>query len=98
MVSSVSNISQSNFQTQTYQRKASTTDSFEPLNSFAEEDEAIISSQAKLLNELEKFNAGEGDAIDLALASVMSKFTVSAEVNVINTKKEMMDCILEIGN
>lgn len=98
MVSEINNIEQSIFQTQFSQRQTSTKDAFEPLNSFADEDEAIISSQANLLNELEKFNSGEGDAVNLAVASIMTKFTVSAEVDVINTKKDMLDTILDMGN
>jgi hypothetical protein len=66
-------------------------------NSFEVEDNAIISAQAKLLNELDKFNSGEGDAVDLAITGITSKHQVEAMVQVINTKKDMMDTILEIG-
>ncbi|MDD3013032.1 MAG: hypothetical protein PHC34_04950 [Candidatus Gastranaerophilales bacterium] len=67
------------------------------LNSFDTEDKAIISAQAKLLSELEKFNSGQGDAVDLAVTGITSKHQVEAMVNIINTKKDMMDTVLEIG-
>jgi|GEM_PF-2671754 len=67
------------------------------LNSFDTEDKAIISAQAKLLNELDKFNSGQGDAVDLAVTEITSRHQVEAMVSVINTKKDMMDTILEIG-
>jgi len=67
------------------------------LNSFDKEDQAIISAEAKMLNELDKFNSGNGDAVDLAITNITSKNQIEAEVNVINTKKEMMDKVLEIG-
>ena len=69
----------------------------QPLTSFDIEDKAIISAQAKLLNELDKFNSGEGDIIDLAVTRVESQNQVEAMVHVINTKTHMMDKILEIG-
>lgn len=97
MISGINNIQQSASPLQFTQRLSPTTETTEPLNSFADEDEAIISSQAKLQNELEKFNSGEGDALDLAVAGIMAKTTISAEVNVINAKKHMMDDILDIG-
>lgn len=97
MIPGINNIEQSTFEPQLSKRPAPTTETTEPLNSFADEDEAIISSEAKLQNELEKFNSGKGDPLDLSVASVMAKTTVSAEVNVINTKKDMMDEILNLG-
>lgn len=95
-VNNTNNIQQSTFQPQIIQNQQSTTDNFESLNSFADEDKAIISSQAKLQYELEKFNSGADNLVELAAANVMAKFTVNAEVNIINTKKSMMDAILEI--
>lgn len=99
MVSDINNIGQSTFPypMQMLQPVSTGVGTSEPSSSFDIEDQAIISSQAKLLYELEKFNSGEGDAVDLALAGVMAKLTTSAEVNVINTKKDMMDSILKIG-
>lgn len=97
MISDINNIQQSNFQPQLYQSQAYKSDAGDPLNSFADEDQAIISSEAKLLNELDKFNSGTGDLVNLAATSVMSKFTIEAEVNVINMKKDMIDAILDIG-
>ena len=75
----------------------STIDAPESLTSFDVEDNAIISSQAKMLNELDKFNTGEGNAVNLAVSSVMSKITVSAEANVIQAKINMIDDILDMG-
>lgn len=66
------------------------------LLNFDIEDRAIISSQAKILNELEKLNAGEGNEVDLALASVMGRVQVEAAATVIKTKDEMMDSVMEI--
>lgn len=99
MVSTINSLEKSIFQPEIYQRQFSTTketDS-EPKGLFTDEDEAIISSQAKLYNELEKFNSGGDNFVELAEANVMAKITTQAEVNVINTKKEMMDAILNIG-
>lgn len=97
--SNVNDINQSTFQPQVFQKQTfSEYEEFEPINSFSDEDEAIISSEAKLQYELEKFNADGNNFVDLAGASVMAKFTTEAEVSVINTKKSMMDTILEIGN
>lgn len=67
----------------------------ESLNSFEDEDEAIISAQAKLLNELDRYNSGQGNEIDLAVACITSKTEVAANARVIETKKEMMDTILD---
>jgi len=97
MISDVNNIKESSFQPEISQRQPSAKGTFEPMNSFADEDEAIISSQAKMLNELDKFNAGEDNLVNLVGASVNAKYTVEAEVNVINTKKEMMDTVLHMG-
>jgi len=67
----------------------------EPLNSFEKEDEAIISAQAKILNELERFNSGEGNELDLAVACITGKHQVEAVAKVIKTKNEMMDSIFD---
>lgn len=66
------------------------------LMNFSVEDKAIISAQAKILNELEKFNAGEGNEVDLALAATMGRLQTEASVNVIKTKDEMMEAVLDI--
>ena len=97
MVSGINNIEQSVFQPQFSQRQSSAQDAPASLNSFDAEDEAIISSQAKMQYELEKFNAGGDNLVDLVGASTMAKITTEAEVNVINTKKDMIDEILKIG-
>ncbi len=97
MISNINNIEPSSFQPELSPRPLPTTYTPAPLNSFDDEDTAIISSQAKLLNELDKFNAGSGNPVDLAVASVMAKTTVSAEVDVIKVKKDMIDDILDIG-
>ena len=97
MISGVNNIEQTTFQPQLSQPQTSSKEAFEPMNSFADEDQAIISAQAKLLNELDKFNAGGDNIVELAAASVIAKTTTEAEVNVINAKKHMMDDILDIG-
>lgn len=96
-INDVFNLDQSTFQPQISQRKESVPNFFGPLNSFSEEDEAIISSEAKLQYELEKFNSGGDNFVELMGASVMAKTTVETEVSVINTKKDMMDEILKIG-
>jgi len=97
MISGVNNIEQTTFQPQFSQPQTSSKDSLEPMNSFADEDQAIISAQAKMLNELDKFNAGGDNLVELATASIIAKTTTEAEVNVINAKKHMMDDILDIG-
>lgn len=98
MISDINAVYQVGFQPQSYTSKqAPEKETYEPASSFADEDEAIISSQAKLLNELDKFNSGADNGVDLAVANVMAKVTTEAEVNVINTKKKMMDEVLKIG-
>lgn len=67
----------------------------EPLNSFETEDTAIISAQAKILNELDKYNSGQSDELNLALTCITSKNQVKAVARVIDTKKEMLDTILD---
>lgn len=98
MVSGINNAEQSIFQPQFRQREIFTQDTLEPLNSFAQEDQAIVSAEAKLLYELEEFNAGGDNFVELAAANVMTKFVVSAEVNVIDTKKDMLDIILGMSD
>jgi len=93
MISEIGNITKLDYAAQTVKSNA---DIRRPLTSFDVEDQAIISAQAKLLNELEKFNSGEGDIVNLAVQSAISELTVTANANVINTKKEMMDTILDI--
>lgn len=95
--SDIKSIQQSFLQPQIYQGQLPATDAQEPLNSFYIEDKAIISSQANFMNELDKFNSGQGDAVDLAIADVIAKITTQANVNVINTKKDMLDAVLEMG-
>lgn len=67
------------------------------LNNFDLEDKAIISAQAKMLNEMDKYNAGTGNEIDLAVSQILGKSQVEACANVINTKKEMFNSILKLG-
>lgn len=97
MVSGINNIEQSNFQPQFSPRQSTTGYTPSSINSFDAEDEAIISAEAKMQYELEKFNAGGDNLVDLALSEVMAKITTSAEVNAINAKKDIMDDILEMG-
>ena len=98
MVSGINNIEQTSFQPQLSKRRTPTIDTKAGSpTSFADEDEAIISSQAKMQNELEKFNSGGDYAVVLAVSCVVAKTTVSAEVNVINAKIKMLDAVLEIG-
>ncbi len=66
------------------------------LLNFSREDTAIISAQAKLLSEIEKFNSDEGNAVDMALTGVVSKHQIAANVNVVNAKKEMLDEIINM--
>ena len=77
-----------------YDKKANYTAN-EPLNSFETEDTAIISAQAKILNELDKYNSGQSDELNLALTCITSKNQVKAVARVISTKKEMLDTILD---
>ena len=83
----------------TYRSVSSLVDSVnEPLHSFAKQDEAIISAQAKLLNELDKYNSGNGDEISLALTCVTSKLDIEANIKVIQAKDEMLGTILKLGD
>lgn len=94
--SSINNIQQSFFEPQNMQREATKSETFSPSDSFTEEDQAIISAEAMLQNELEKFNSGGDNFVELAAACVLSKITVEANVNVINAKKDAMNAILGI--
>lgn len=98
MISGINKVEQSSLQPEISQRQAPTSNKFEPIDSFYEEDEAIISSQAKLQYELEKFNSGGDNAVDLALANVTAKNTANAEVNVIQTKKNMLNVLLGMAD
>lgn len=98
MVSGINKIEQSFLQPEIAQKQSNSPTKFEPMDSFYQEDEAIISSEAKLQYELEKFNSGGDNAVDLALANVTAKTTVNAEVNVINTKKNMLDVLLGMAD
>lgn len=91
MISGIENIGRISYSPQ-YTEKSYKAD--EPLHSFEVEDRAIISAEAKLLNELEKFNSGEGNIVDLAVTSVLSEHEVAANARVIDTKKELVDVIL----
>lgn len=100
MVSGINNIEQSFFQPKLYKEqfsKADTPVTSTNFNSFDDEDQAIISTEAILNNELEQFNASGDNAVELAIVGVLAKTAVAANVNVINTKKEMFDTILEMG-
>lgn len=98
MVSSINNVQQNIFQPQFAQQQFTAMDTQEPPTSFESEDQAIISAEAKMQYDLEKFNSGGDNAVDLALSCVVAKNTVSAEVNVINAKKNMFDTILSLGD
>lgn len=92
------NIEQNIFSSEVFQKKFPAENMQDSLISFADEDSAIISSQAKLHYELEKFNSGGDNLVDLIDTCVISKYTIAAEINVINTKKNMIDEVLEIGD
>jgi len=68
-----------------------------PLQNFDVEDKAIISSQAKILNELDKYNNGQSDELNLALTTMTSKHQIEASLSVIKTKNELLDSIMKIG-
>lgn len=97
ITSNINNIPQVSFSQKMPLPQALINDEQEPSSSFDEEDKAIISSQAKLLNELDKFNSGGDNLVNLAEANVMAKITTEAEVNVINTQKDMLDSVLSMG-
>jgi hypothetical protein len=97
MISDVNSVGKSSFQPEISQRQGNVKATFEPMNSFADEDQAIISSEAKMLNELDKFNSGADNLLQLVGASINAKYTVQAEARVIDTKKEMMDTVLQMG-
>lgn len=92
--SSVNNIQQGFFEPQNLQRQTAKSEAYSLSDSFIEEDQAIISAEAMLQNELEKFNSGGDNFVELAAACVLSKITVEANVNVINAKKDAMDAVL----
>lgn len=96
MVSGIDSIGLNEIQPQSFQRQRSSVEEGSNMLSFEQEDEAIISSQAKLLNELEKFNSGADNLVDLIVQSELTKITVEAAVNVIQVKKDMFDEILNM--
>ena len=97
MVSGINNIDQivPSTQVQVPQKILPNTSNDRTHNSFEIEDKAIISEQAKLLNSLEKFNAGEEDAVDLAMAGIMAKTAVSGIVRVVQAKIDMYDSLFK---
>lgn len=95
--SRINNIQQGIFDSSIPRQQTPKSDMYNPSDSFIDEDQAIISSEAMLQNELEKFNSGGDNFVELAAACVLSKITVEANVNVINAKKDAMDAVLEIG-
>lgn len=97
MISDVNSVSRGVFNPKAYQQQEPVKEHSESLNSFADEDEAIVSAEAKMMNELEKFNSGGDNLLELVGATVNAKHTVQAEARVIDTKKEMMDTILHMG-
>lgn len=97
MISDINKVSKSSFQPEVSQRQAPSKESFDSLISFDEEDEAIISAEAKMQYELEKFNSGDDNLLELIGASVNAKYTVQAEARVVDTKKEILDTILNMG-
>lgn len=97
MISDVNSVVRAQFDPKVYQQQDVVKTHFEPLNSFADEDEAIISAEAAMMNELEKFNAGGDNLLELVGATVNAKITTQAEARVVDTKKEMMDTILNMG-
>ena len=97
MISDVNSVGRAQFDPKVYQQQDAVKSHFEPLTSFADEDEAIISSEAKMMNELDKFNAGGDNLLELVESSVNAKITTQAEARVIDTKKQMLDTILGMG-
>lgn len=98
MISDINKVGQSSFQPEVSPKQAPSKESFDSLISFDEEDEAIISSEAKMQYELEKFNAGGDNLLELIGASVNAKYTAQAEARVVDTKKEMLDIIMDMGD
>ena len=97
MVSGIDSVNGSNYSPQIkFNNSTNTSVLSGSLDNFDNEDHAIISAQAKLLNEMEKYNSGQGNEVDLAVIRIKSETQVKAEVNLINTKKEMLDSILQI--
>lgn len=97
MISDINKVGQSSFQPEISQRQAPSKEHFESLGSFDEEDQAIISSQAQMQYELEKFNSGGDNLLELVGATVNAKHTAQAEARVVDTKKEMFDTVLHMG-
>ncbi len=97
MISDINKVGQSSFQPEVSPRQVTVKESFDSLISFDEEDEAIISAEAKMQYELEKFNGGADNLLELIGASVNAKFTAQAEARVVDTKKEMLDIIMDMG-
>lgn len=97
MISDINKVGQSSFLPEISQKQAPAKEHFNSLTSFDEEDEAIISAEAQMQYELEKFNSGGDNLLQLVGASVNAKFTTQAEARVVNTKKQMLDTILNMG-
>lgn len=97
MISDINKVGQSSFVPEISPKHAPPKESSDSLTSFDEEDEAIISAEAKMQYELEKFNSGGDNLLQLVGASVNAKFTTQAEARVVDTKKQMMDTILNMG-
>jgi hypothetical protein len=48
-----------------------------------------------MLNGIDKYNSGQSNEIDLAFTCITSKNQVEAAARVINTKKDMLDTIID---
>lgn len=97
MISDINKVGQGVFPTEVSPKQAPLKEHFDSSISFDEEDEAIISAEAKMQYELEKFNAGDDNLLELIGASVNAKFTAQAEARMVDTKKQMLDTILGMG-
>lgn len=97
MISDINKVSQSSFQPEISQRYAPSKEHFESAGSFDEEDQAIISAEAQMQYELEKFNSGGDNLLELIGATVNAKHTAQVEARVVDTKKSMLDTILGMG-
>jgi len=70
--------------------------SLEPPFVYENEDTAIISAEAKMLDELDRYNSGESNELKLVMTSNEAKYQVMANSRVIKVQKEITDSVMDM--
>ena len=65
--------------------------------SFEQEDQALISAQSKLLNEMERFNSGEGNIVDMSTTIAITTTQVDAAIKIMKVKYSILKDVMSLG-